>query len=342
MSAEGTAAMPPRLPADMIAIGTVAPGGPEVLVAETRPLPTLGDREILVRVRAAGVNRPDIAQRQGQYPPPPGASDIIGLEIAGEVAALGPGAGRYRAGDAVTALVPGGAYAEYCKVHETNALPIPAGFSAVEAAAVPETFFTVWSNLFERGRFVAGETVLIHGGASGIGTTAIQLAKAFGGRVIVTAGTPEKCAACVTLGADVAIDYRRENFVARTIEATDGRGADVILDMIGGDYISRNYEAAAEEGRIVQIALQHGARAETDFRLMMRKRLNHTGSMLRPRPVTFKAAVADALHARVWPLLEARKIVPVIDSTFPLAEASAAHRRLESGAHFGKVVLTVA
>ncbi|MEX2319691.1 MAG: NAD(P)H-quinone oxidoreductase, partial [Bauldia sp.] len=238
-------------------------------------------------------------------------------------------------------LVPGGGYAEYCTVHETNALPVPEGFSFVEAAAIPETFFTVWPNLFQRGRLKAGEWALIHGGASGIGTTAIQLAKAFGAHAIVTAGSAEKCAACLKLGADVAINYREEDFVPRVKEATDGRGADVILDMIGGDYVARNYIAAAEDGRIVQIALQKGARAETDFRLMMVKRLTHTGSTLRPRPISFKASVAAALLEEVWPLLAQRKVVPVIDSTFPLARAADAHARMESSAHFGKIVLTV-
>ena len=328
-------------PQTMTAIVAHAPGGPEMLVPESRPLPVPEERQILVRVRAAGVNRPDVMQRKGQYPPPPGAPDIIGLEIAGEVAAQGPNASLFQVGDRVTALVPGGGYAEYCTVHETNALPLPEGFSFVEAAAIPETFFTVWPNLFQRGRLKAGEWALIHGGASGIGTTAIQLAKAFGAHVIVTAGSTEKCAACVKLGADVAINYRDEDFVPRVKEATDGRGADVILDMIGGDYVARNYIAAAEDGRIVQIALQKGARAETDFRLMMVKRLTHTGSTLRPRPISFKAEVAAALHEHVWPLLAARKVVPVIDSTFPLARAADAHARMESSAHFGKIVLTV-
>ena len=330
------------LPASMTAVAITEPGGLDKLVVVERPLPMPQDGEILVRVEAAGINRPDVLQRIGRHPPPAGApADIPGLEIAGTVAALGSGATRYQIGDAVTALVPGGGYAEYCRVHETNALPVPDGFSFVEAAAIPETFFTVWPNLFQRGRLTAGEWVLIHGGASGIGTTAIQLAKAFGAHVIVTAGNAEKCAACVKLGADVAINYREEDFVARVKEATDGRGADVILDMIGGDYVGRNYLAAAEDGRIVQIALQKGARAETDFRMLMVKRLTHTGSTLRPRPVSFKASVATALLEEVWPLLAARKVVPVIDSTFPLARAADAHARMESSAHFGKIVLTV-
>jgi putative PIG3 family NAD(P)H quinone oxidoreductase len=325
----------------MTVIAATKPGGPEVLVPETRPLPTFGANEILIRVRAAGVNRPDVMQRKGLYPPPPGAPDIIGLEIAGEVAAIGTGVTRFKVGDEVTALVPGGGYAEFCKVHETNALPVPAGFSLIEAAAIPETFFTVWPNLFQRGRLAAGETALIHGGSSGIGTTAIQLAKAFGAKVIVTAGSAEKCAACLRLGADAAINYNEEDFVAGVKAATGGRGADVILDMVGGDYVLRNYEAAAEDGRIVQIATQRGPRAEIDFRLMMAKRLTHTGSMLRHRPVAFKAAVATAVFENVWPLFESRTVAPVIDSTFPLARAADAHARMESGAHFGKIVLTV-
>jgi NADPH2:quinone reductase len=330
------------LPATMTAIGMTAPGGPEVLVPVTRPLPVPDDGEILLRVHAAGVNRPDLMQRQGKYPPPPGASDIIGLEIAGEVVARGNEATRFAVGDEVTALVAGGGYAEFCAVHETNALPVPNGFSMVEAAAIPETFFTVWSNLFVRGKLVAGETALIHGGASGIGTAAIQLAKAFGATVIVTAGSAERCAACLKLGADFAIDYTTEDFVARVNGATGGLGANVILDMIGGDYIKRNYTAAAEDGRIVQIATQHGARVEADFHLLMAKRLTHTGSTLRIRPVAFKASVATGLHEHVWPLFEKRAVAPVIDSTYPLRRAADAHARMEGSSHFGKIVLTVA
>jgi NADPH2:quinone reductase len=329
------------LPRTMTAIEIRAPGGPEMLVPATRPLPEIGNTDILVRVHAAGVNRPDVMQRQGNYPPPPGAPDIPGLEIAGEVAALGGKAGRFKLGDRVTALVPGGGYAEYCRVDETNALPLPAGASMVEAAAIPETFFTVWPNLFERGRLAAGETALIHGGSSGIGTTAIQLAKAHGARVIVTVGSAEKAAACLRLGADVAINYRTDDFVARTKEATGGRGADVILDMVAGDYVAKNYDAAAEDGRIVQIALQKGIKAEVNLLLLMAKRLVHTGSTLRPRPVAFKAKVADALQEKVWPLIEARTVVPVIDSTFPLDRASDAHARMEGSAHIGKIVLKV-
>jgi putative PIG3 family NAD(P)H quinone oxidoreductase len=325
----------------MTVIAATKPGGPEVLVPETRPLPTFGANEILIRVSAAGVNRPDVMQRKGLYPPPPGAPDIVGLEIAGEVAAIGTGVTRFKVGDEVTALVPGGGYAEFCKVHETNALPVPTGFSLIEAAAIPETFFTVWPNLFQRGRLAAGETALIHGGSSGIGTTAIQLAKAFGAKVIVTAGNAEKCAACLRLGADAAINYNEEDFVAAVTAATGGRGADVILDMVGGDYVLRNYDAAADDGRIVQIATQRGPRAEIDFRPMMAKRLTHTGSMLRHRSIAFKADVAAAVHKNVWPLFEKRTVAPVIDSTFPLARAADAHARMESGAHFGKIVLTV-
>jgi NADPH2:quinone reductase len=328
------------LPASMTVIEIRAPGGPEVLVPARRPLPELRASDILVRVAAAGVNRPDVMQRKGQYPPPLGAPDIPGLEIAGEVVALGAQAGRHRIGDQVTALVPGGGYAEYCRVDETNALPVPAGASLVEAAAIPETFFTVWPNLFERGRLAAGETVLVHGGSSGIGTTAIQLARSFGARVLVTVGSADKAAACVRLGADLAINYRTEDFVEKAKAATDGRGVDVILDMIAGDYVARNYEAIAPDGRIVQIALQKGARVEIDLAKLMAKRITHTGSTLRPRPETFKAAVAAALHEKVWPLIAARKVVPVIDSTFPLERASEAHARMDASGHIGKIVLT--
>jgi len=328
------------LPARMTAIAIRAPGGPEVLVPEERPVPSPGAGEILIKVGAAGVNRPDVMQRQGLYPPPPGASDIPGLEIAGEVVAVGPGAARFKAGDKVTALVAGGGYAEYCPVHETNALPAPGTLSLIEAAAIPETFFTVWHNVFDRGGLKSGETLLVHGGSSGIGTTAIQLAKAFGARVITTAGSPEKCDASRKLGADVAVNYRSEDFVAATKTATGGKGADVILDMVGGDYIARNYEAAAVEGRIVQIAFQGGSRANVDFLRLMLKRLTHTGSTLRARSVTDKAAIARALEANVWPLIAGGKVKPVIYRTFPLAQASAAHALMETSAHIGKIVLT--
>jgi NADPH2:quinone reductase len=287
------------------------------------------------------VNRPDVMQRQGKYPPPPGAPDIPGLEIAGEVTAVGASVKRWKVGDAVTALVPGGGYAEYALADESNALPVPKGFSFVEAAALPETFFTVWHNMMERGRLKSGETVLIHGGSSGIGTTAIMLAKAFGATVIVTAGSAEKCAACKKLGADVAINYKTEDFVAKTKEATAGRGADLILDMIGGDYVDRNYDAAAVEGRIVQIATQEGFKVTLNLLKIMQKRLTHTGSTLRPRPVADKAVIARALEERAWPLLSAGKIKPVIDSVYPLTKASEAHARMDSSAHVGKIVLEV-
>jgi putative PIG3 family NAD(P)H quinone oxidoreductase len=331
-----------KIPETMTAIAISTYGGPEMLVPEIRPVPSLDDGEILVRVHAAGVNRPDIVQRLGKYPPPPGTTDIPGLEFAGEVVALGAGATRHAVGDRVVALVAGGAYAEYCKVHETNALPAPKNLSMVEAAAIPETFFTVWSNLFERGRLAAGETALVHGGASGIGTTAIQLAKAFGAKMFVTAGSAEKCAACEKLGADLAINYRDEDFVARVKEATAGKGVDVILDMVGGDYVGRNYNAVADDGRIVQIAFMKGAKAEVDLWKLQSKRITHTGSSLRARSVAFKAKIAETLHRQVWPLIEDGKIAPVIDSAFPLAKAAEAHKRMEASSHFGKIVLTVA
>jgi NADPH2:quinone reductase len=329
------------LPDTMRAIEIAAPGGPEVLRLTTRPLPTLGEGEILVRVAAAGVNRPDVFQRQGLYAPPPGASDLPGLEIAGEVVALDAKATRHRLGAPVTALLAGGGYAEYAVVHETNALPIPAGLTMIEAAAIPETYFTVWTNVFDRGGLKAGETLLVHGGASGIGTTAIQLAKAFGARGIVTVGANDKAQDCLRLGADRAINYRDEDFVAATLAATAGRGADLILDMVGGDYVARNYAAAATEGRIVQIALLRGRKVEIDLHVVMAKRLTHTGSTLRPRTVAQKATIAEALREKVWPLLAAGRCKPVIDSTFPLAEAASAHRRIEDAAHVGKIVLTL-
>lgn len=329
------------LPQTMTAIACPTPGGPEALVAVTRQVKAPAADEILVRVRAAGVNRPDVLQRRGEYPPPKGVTDVPGLEIAGEVVAVGAEAGRFALGDAVVALVPGGGYAEFCPVHAANALPVPRGLSMIEAAALPETFFTVWSNVFDRGGLKAGETLLVHGGTSGIGTTAVMLAKAFGARVITTAGSDEKCQAVRALGADVAINYRTTDFVTAVKEATEGRGADVILDMIGGSYVERNWQAAAVEGRIVQIAVLEGASDGLDFRRLMVKRLVHTGSTLRPRDVAFKAAIARALEAKVWPLLEAGTVKPVIDSVFPLAEAAAAHARMESSAHIGKIVLAL-
>jgi NADPH2:quinone reductase len=336
----GSRNMMAKLPRQMIAIGIKAPGGPEMLVAEERPMPLPGAGEILVKVAAAGVNRPDVMQRQGRYPPPKGAPDIPGLEIAGEVVALGDGVTRWKIGDKVAALVVGGGYAEYCLAHESHALPVPRGTSMVEAAAIPETFFTVWHNVFERGRLKDGETLLVHGGSSGIGTAAIQLAKAFGAQVITTAGSAEKCEACRKLGADAAVNYKSEDFVAVTKSATGGRGADVILDMVGGDYIERNYEAAAVEGRIVQIAFQGSSKATVDFHRIMLKRLHHTGSTLRSRAVADKGAIARAVGDKVMPLIAAGKVKPVIDSTFPLREAAAAHARMESSLHIGKIVLT--
>jgi NADPH2:quinone reductase len=329
------------LPAQMTAIAIRSPGGPEVLTAEPRPVPKPGDREILIEVAAAGVNRPDVMQRMGLYPPPPGAPDIPGLEIAGKVVARGSGVTRWKEGDKVMALVVGGGYAEFCLAHESHALPVPAGLSLTEAAAIPETFFTVWYNAFERGRLAARETLLVHGGSSGIGTTAIQLAAAFGARVIATAGTAEKCEACRKLGADIVINYKTDDFVAVTKQATGDRGADLVLDIVGGDYIDRNYEAAAVEGRIVQIAFQSSSRATVDFRRLMFKRLTHTGSTLRARSVADKGAIARAIEAKVLPLIAAGRVKPVIDSTFPLREAAAAHARMESSQHIGKIVLTL-
>jgi NADPH2:quinone reductase len=330
-----------HLPKSLTCIAIREPGGPDVLVASEQPLPSLGEGEILVKVIAAGVNRPDVMQRQGHYPPPKGATEIPGLEIAGEVVELGHGTKRWKQGDKVMALVVGGGYAEYCPAFETHALPVPANLSMVEAAAIPETFFTVWHNVFERGKLAAGETLLVHGGSSGIGTTAIALGKAFGARVLTTAGTPEKCEACRKLGADLAIDYKTEDFVALTKQATQGRGADLILDMVGGDYVGRNYEAAAVEGRIVQIAFLASSRVTVDLMRLMLKRLTHTGSTLRARAVADKAAIARAVENNVLPLIASGRVKPLIDSTFPLAQASAAHARMESGQHIGKIVLTL-
>ncbi|GHD04933.1 NAD(P)H-quinone oxidoreductase [Tianweitania populi] len=330
------------LPEVMTAIAITEPGEPSVLKPEQRPLPELRPGEVLIRVRAAGVNRPDVAQRQGTYPAPKDASDLPGLEVSGEIAALGPDTPRWRVGDAVVALTPGGGYAEYCRVHGSNVLPLPEGFTFIEGAAVPETFFTVWHNVFERGGLQPGETFLVHGGTSGIGTTAIQLAKAFGARVITTAGSAEKCAACEKLGAERAINYRDEDFVEAVKEFTGGNGVDLILDMVGGDYVGRNYDAAAVDGRIVQIAVLQGAKVEINVAKLMMKRLTHTGSTLRPRTVEFKAAVAGALEAHVWPLLGSRQVAPVMDQVFPLREAWRAHERMEEGNHIGKIILDVA
>jgi putative PIG3 family NAD(P)H quinone oxidoreductase len=330
-----------RIPSQMTAIAITEPGGPHVLRLISLDVPAPKSHEILIKVVAAGINRPDVLQRTGGYPPPPSASPLPGLEVSGEVVALGNGATRYRIGDKVCALVAGGGYAQYCIVHESNALPVPSSLTMIEAAAIPETFFTVWHNVFERGGLRAGETLLIHGGTSGIGTTAIQLAAKFGAYVIATAGSDEKCDACLKLGADRAINYRTQDFVKLVKEITNGKGADVILDMVGGDYISRNYDAAAMDGRIVQIAFLNGAKTEADFTKLMMKRLTHTGSTLRARTTQFKAHLACELESKVWPLLNERTVVPVIDRIFPLKEAWRAHERMEEGEHIGKIMLDV-
>jgi putative PIG3 family NAD(P)H quinone oxidoreductase len=329
------------LPDTMTAIEITKPGGPEALQPTTRPMPLPGAGEVLVEVKAAGVNRPDVQQRQGGYDPPPGASDIPGLEIAGRVAAVGLGVHQLKVGDDVCALVAGGGYATYCVAPVPQTLPVPKGLSMVEAAAVPETFFTVWTNLFERVRFQSGETVMIHGGSSGIGTTAIQLARAFGAaQIFATAGSAEKCRACEALGATHAIDYKTADFLAVVKEKTGGRGVDVILDMIGGDYMQKNLSALAMEGRLVNVAYLRGNKIEVNFAPVMLKRLTITGSTLRPRTVEQKGAIANALRRQVWPLLEKKAVKPVIYRTFPLAEAAAAHRLMESSEHIGKIVLT--
>jgi NADPH2:quinone reductase len=328
-------------PETMTAVAITTPGGPEVLKATRVSTPKPGPGQVLVKVAAAGVNRPDVAQRMGAYPPPPGHSPLPGLEIAGTVAEAGAGVSRWKAGDRVCALVNGGGYAEYCIAEETAALPIPGGLDMVRAAAVPETFFTVWNNVFERGGLKAGEWLLVHGGSSGIGTTAIQLGKAFGARVIATAGSADKCKACLDLGADRAINYKSEDFVAATKEATGGKGADVILDMVGGEYVEKNIIAAAEDGRVVQIATLGGADVKINIARLMMKRITLTGSTLRPRTREVKAGFARALESKVWPLIAAGKVQVVMDSTFPLAQAAEAHRRLETSQHIGKIVLTV-
>jgi putative PIG3 family NAD(P)H quinone oxidoreductase len=329
------------LPETMCAVEIKAPGGPEVLVPALRPVPKPGKGEILVKVVAAGVNRPDVLQRQGGYPPPKGASDIPGLEIAGCVVALGEGASRFEEGDEVCALVAGGGYAEYCTVPEPQALPAPQGLDLVNAAALPETFFTVWTNVFERGGLKSGETFLVHGGSSGIGTTAIQLASALGARVFATAGNNLKCQACEKLGAEKAINYREEDFVEIIQQATKKRGVDVILDMVGGDYIEKNISLLTTEGRLVNIAYLKGSKVEVNFLPVMLKRLTLTGSTLRPRSVAEKGAIARALEAKVWPLLASGRIAPVIEGRFPLARAADAHRLMETSAHIGKIVLVV-
>jgi NADPH2:quinone reductase len=329
------------IPARMKAIEIAQPGGPDVLKPGERPVPVPAQGEVLIKVAAAGVNRPDVEQRKGTYPPPPGASDIPGLEIAGTVAALGPGADGFKVGDAVCALVSGGGYAEYCTAPVPQCLPVPKGLGMAEAAALPETFFTVWQNVFDRARLKSGETILIHGGSSGIGTTAIQMAKAMGARVLATAGSDAKCAACAKLGADGAINYNTQDFVEATLAATNKKGADVILDMVGGKYFERNIAALAIEGRLSLIALLGGRDAKIDLSLVLRKRLTVVGSVLRARPVSEKGTVAESLRREIWPLIAAGKIKPEIDSTFPLADAAKAHARMETSAHVGKIVLTV-
>ncbi|MEQ9195231.1 MAG: NAD(P)H-quinone oxidoreductase [Parvibaculum sp.] len=331
----------PDLPATMTAIAIREPGGPEVLEPREIATPEPGHGEILIKVAAAGVNRPDTIQRMGLYPPPPGSPETPGLEVAGDVVSTGPGVTLWKTGDKVCALVGGGGYAEYCLAHEAHALPVPKGLSMTEAAALPETFFTVWTNVFERGALKAGETFLVHGGSSGIGTTAIQLANIFGAKVIATAGSAEKCAACEKLGAHAAINYREQDFVEEVKKLTDGRGADVILDMVGGDYIARNIQACAADGRIVSIAFLNGSTAEVNFMPVMLKRLTLTGSTLRPRSIEEKAALAAALKAKVWPLLDGGRVKPLVDTVFPLADASKAHALMEKSSHIGKIVLTL-
>ncbi|MCX8996944.1 NAD(P)H-quinone oxidoreductase [Rhizobiaceae bacterium BDR2-2] len=329
MSAETRAVIAPR------------PGGPEALEIVSRPRPVPGEGELLVRVAAAGINRPDVMQRQGNYPPPPGASDVFGLELSGTVVEAGPGVARFKAGDRLMALVHSGAYAEWAVVQEASALPVPDGMSMIEAGAVPETYFTVWSNVFERAGLKPGETLLVHGGTSGIGTTATLLAKAFGSKVIVTAGSAEKCTASLAIGADAAINYREQDFVAAVKDLTDGKGPDVILDMVGGDYIARNLQAVAVDGRIAQIAFQQGSKAEVDFMPLMMKRVTLTGSTLRARPLAMKAKLAATLEEKVLPLLAAGRARPLIDSTFPFEKVADAHARMDRGEHVGKIVLVM-
>jgi NADPH2:quinone reductase len=330
------------IPATMHAAEITAPGGPEVLRVGIRPTPAPGLNEVLIQVAAAGVNRPDVMQRKGVYPPPPGASDIPGLEVAGRVVALGERVTQVALGDNVCALVSGGGYAEYCVAPAPQCLPVPSGLSLVEAASLPETFFTVGSNVFDRARLAAGESLLVQGGSSGIGVAAIQIAHALGNPVFATAGNAEKCAACERLGATRAVNYKTEDFVAAVKEATGGRGVDVILDMVGGDYLPREIATLAEEGRIVLINTMGGMQSPINLRDIMMRRLTITGSTLRSRPVAFKGTIAAALRDKVWPLIETGKIKPVVFKTFPLEQASEAHRLMESSEHIGKIVLTVA
>ncbi len=330
-----------QLPQSMLVSEIRAPGGPEVLVPGTRPLPVPGAGEVLLKVSAAGVNRPDVFQRKGLYPPPAGASDILGLEVSGEVLVLGDGVSGFSPGDKVCALLSGGGYAEYAVAPEPQCLPIPAGLSMLEAAALPETFFTVWSTVFETGGLRPGETLLVHGGSSGIGTAAIQLASALGATVYTTAGSREKCRACEDLGAVLAVNYREQDFVEVLREASGGRGVDLVLDMVAGSYLERNVSLAAVDGRIVIIAFLGGSRAEMDWRPVMVKRLMITGSTLRPRTVAEKGAIAQALKENVWPLLESGRVRPVISEVFPLERAAEAHLLMESSEHIGKIMLEV-
>ncbi len=329
------------LPSSMTAIEISEPGGPEVLTPCERPVPMPGPGEVLIEVAAAGINRPDVLQRTGGYPPPPGASDIPGLEVAGRIAALGEGVEDIKLDDQVTALVAGGGYAEYCVAPAPQCLPIPKSLNAVQAAALPETFFTVWTNVFDRGGLQAGESLLIHGGSSGIGTTAIQLASKLGARVFATAGSADKCKACEELGAERGINYREEDFVQVVKDLTDGQGVNVVLDMVGGSYVQRNISALAPDGRLCYIAFLGGSKTEVNLAPMMLKRITISGSTLRPRPIAFKAEIAGNLRKTVWPLLESGEVAPVIHTTFPLREASAAHSLMESSTHIGKIVLTV-
>ena len=328
-----------KIPADMVYVRIDRPGPPEVLLPDRMPVSTPRSGEVLLKVAAAGINRPDVLQRQGGYPPPPGASDVPGLEVAGEIVALGEGVERWQVGDRAMALVSSGGYAEYCIAPAPQLLPVPASLSMVEAGAVPETYFTVWTNVFDRGRLTAGESFLVHGGSSGIGTTAIQLAHAFGAAVFATVGGPDKQRACVELGAKRAIDYRSEDFVEVVRTETGGRGVDVILDMVGGSYVERNLKALAVEGRLVQIAWLEGAKVQANFTPLMVKRLTWTGSTLRPRSVEQKGEIARSLEAKVLPLLAEGRVKPLIHATFPLAEAAAAHSLMESSTHIGKIVL---
>ncbi|MEI6487080.1 MAG: NAD(P)H-quinone oxidoreductase [Sphingomonadales bacterium] len=330
------------IPAMMTAIDPATAGGPEVLVPVSRPVPQPGPGEVLIKVAAAGVNRPDVLQRLGLYPMPPGTPTIMGLEIAGTVVAVAADVTRWRVGDAVCALVAGGGYAEYCTAPAGQCLAVPAGMAMTDAAGLPETWFTVWSNVMDRGRARPGETILIHGGTSGIGITALQLAQEVGLVAIATCGSDEKCAAARAHGAAHAINYQTQDFAAEVLAITAGRGVDIVLDMVGGDYVPKNIACLADEGRQVSIAFQRGPSAEVNLALVMRKRLTLTGSMLRPRPIAFKAAIAETLEGVIWPAFEAGRLTPVTDSLFPLAEAAAAHARMEAGAHVGKIVLTVA